>query len=111
VATAQGYRDEGTDDLIMPGDQVSICFASTFIEIIKIEVKNQKRPEDEKMKQIEIMYFGVTLLMWTIFYVGLYVWLPCILLCVVVLYATHWFGIYRRQRSSRFLSSPTGNIA
>ena len=58
---------------MMPGDQVSMCFASTFIEIIKVEVKNMKRPEDEKMKQIEIMYFGVTLLMWTIVYVGLYV--------------------------------------
>ena len=28
-----------------------MCFASTFIEVIKVEVKNMKRPEDEKMKQ------------------------------------------------------------
>jgi len=69
---------------------------------------NLMRPEDQKMKQIDIMYVGV---METIFCVGLFVWLPLGLLCVVALYIEHWFGIYCRRRRSRLLQSPIGNVS
>ena len=92
---------------MMPVYQIFICFFSGFCSVIRNEVMNLMRPEDQKMKQIDIMYVGV---METIFCVGLFVWLPLGLLCVVALCVEHWFGIYRRRRS-QLLPSPVGNVA
>ena len=95
-----------------PVFQVFFCFFSTLCEVVKIEVRNLTGPERQKMTQIEIMRDGVTIFVWFMYYVGLYVWLPFSLLSVVGLYVRHWLGIYdRRRHRSHFLPSPTVNIA
>jgi len=64
-----------------------------FISAIMCEVINLMRPEDQKMKQIDIMYAVVTK---TAFGGGLFFWLPLGLLCAVALYVEYWFDIFRR---------------
>ena len=79
-------------------------------EVIKIEVTNLMRPEDQKVKRIEIMHDGVRTLLWTVCFLGL-VWLPYGLLRGVALCVKHWLGLYRTRRRSRPLPLPTGHVA
>ena len=72
---------------------------------------NLMKPEDQKMKQIDMMYEGVTMFLVTISYVGPYLWLPLTLLCVVVVCVKHSVDIHRRRRRSRLLPLSTGHVA
>ena len=87
-----------------------VNIVSFFWEVIKFEVTNLTRPEDQKMKRTEIMHGGVRTLMWTVCYLGL-VWLPYGLLLGVALFVEHCLGIYRMRRRSRPLPLPTGHVA
>ena len=51
---------------MMPVYQVSINIFSFLWEVIKVEVTNLTRLEDQKMKRIEIMHEGVRTLLWTV---------------------------------------------
>jgi len=96
---------------MMPVHQVLTYVFSCFCYVIWNEVMNLMRPEDQKMKQIDIMYAGLTMFMVTISYVVPFIWLPFGLLFVVAVCVYHWFGIYRRRRRSRLLPSPIENVA
>jgi hypothetical protein len=95
---------------MIPVQQVSIYFLTSFGEVIRIEVMNLMKPEDQKMKHIDMMYEGVTMFLRTIYYSG-YVWLPYGLLCVAVVCVKHSVDIYRRRRRSRLLPLSTGHVA
>ena len=95
---------------MVPVYQVFVNIFSFFWEVIKIEVTNLTRPEDRKMKRIELMHEGVRTLIWTACFLGL-VWLPYGLLRGVALFVKHCLGIYCRRRRSRPLPLPTGHVA
>ena len=96
---------------MIPVQQVSIYSLACFGEVIRIEVMNLMKPEDQKMKQIDMMYEGVTMFLRTISYVGPYIWLPWTLPWVVVVCVKHSVDMYRRRRRSQLLPLSTGHVA
>ena len=96
---------------MMPVHLVLSSFLLAFFSAIGNEVTNRERPEDQKMKQIDIMYAGVTIFTETIFYTGLLGSLPFGLLCVVALCVDISLGIYRRRRCSSSRLLPSWNVS
>ena len=94
---------------MFPVQQVSIYFLSCSCEVIRLEVMNLMKSEDQKMKQIDMVYEGVTMFLQTLFYVGP-VWLVMVLPCVVAVCVKHSVDIYRRRRRSRLLPLTTGHV-
>ena len=85
--------------------------------VIVLEVENLLIPEDQKMKQIDIIDLGATAFVLTIYGWGrlllrvVRIWLLFGFLVMMALCIYHLVDIYRMRRRSRLLRSPIGNVA
>jgi len=88
-------------------------FFQAFGRVIMLEVKNLLIPEDRKMKQNDIIDYGVTIFMSAMYGWGIsvLVCLPLGFLVVVVQFVKYRLRVYRWRRRSRLLPSSIWDVA